>query len=156
MGVTVPWNIESLPVLYRVVMFTINQNCGEAIYRECFIIPKTRQYYDFATLRSKSFVNSLPWIRLAFSTIKPIRVRFKINNGIIDRPNLSIMKNWEMAGLPLSLSLSSTLLQMNRSNTKCAFIFNFSLMEICYCIVCSELRDTSCKFEFHREMKNCR
>lgn len=86
-------------------MFTINQNCGEAIYRECFIIPKTRQYYDFATLRSKSFVNSLPWIRLAFSTIKPIRVRFKINNGIIDRPNLSIMKNWEMAGLPLSLSL---------------------------------------------------
>lgn len=40
-------------------MFTINQNCGEAIYRECFIIPKTRQYYDFATLRSKSFVNAL-------------------------------------------------------------------------------------------------
>lgn len=55
----------------------------------------------------------------------PIRARFKINNRIIDRANLSIMKNWEMAGLPLS-SLSQT----NHSNIKCNFIFNFSLMGI--------------------------
>lgn len=92
-------------------MFTINQNCGEAIYRECFIIPKTRQYYDFATLRSKSFVNAFPpWILLAFSTVKPIRARFKINNGIIDRTNLSIMKTGKWRAF-LSLPLSFSLLQ---------------------------------------------
>lgn len=106
-------------------MFAINQNCGEAIYRECFIIPKTRQYYDFATLRSKSFVNPLPFLRESRWLFPPIRARFKINNRIIDRANLSIMKNWEMAGLPLS-SLSQT----NHSNIKCNFIFNFSLMGI--------------------------